>query len=179
MNNSIFHQIKQDKAPQILNLIIEISRGDYNKYELNKEFGILECDRVLYGPTAYPVNYADVPRTWNEPDNDPADAVVFSTHPLVPGSLVKGRVVGLMNMIDNNEQDNKIICVNDKDPRYNHVKNIKDLPEWHIKDLQTFFEIYKYAQTGPGSVKVQGTTDSKEAYNFVERVIKDYQKKFS
>jgi len=176
---SIFYKIKQDNAPEIINVVIEITKGDYNKYELNKEYGILECDRVLYGPTAYPVNYADVPRTWNTPDNDPADAVVFSTYPLLPGSLVEARVVGLMEMIDNGESDNKIITVNNNDPRFNDVKDVSDLPEWNIKDLKTFFEIYKYAQTGPGTVQVPGVLGKEEAQKFVMQVIEDYKKKFN
>ena len=94
--NSLFHIVKQDKAPEILKLIVEISKGDINKYEYNKDLGVLELDRVLYGPTFYPVNYCDVPNTWNSGDNDPLDAVVFSTTPIVPGVLVKGRVVGVM-----------------------------------------------------------------------------------
>lgn len=65
---SLFHKIRQTDAPQKLTLIVEISKGDYNKYEYNHELGVLELDRVLYGPLFYPVNYCDVPGTWNEGD---------------------------------------------------------------------------------------------------------------
>ncbi|MEZ4156673.1 MAG: inorganic diphosphatase [Candidatus Paceibacterota bacterium] len=156
MNNNIhshFYSIPQDKAPELLNVVIEISQGDFNKYEYNKDLGILELDRVLHGPTFYPVNYGDVPGTWNVGDNDPLDAVMFSTGAIVPGTLVKGRVIGVLEMDDNGEQDHKIICVNDKDPRYEHVKTCEDLTEGQRKDIKSFFQIYKIPQTGRDSVK--------------------------
>jgi inorganic pyrophosphatase len=70
--------------------------------------------------------------------------------------MVYGRVIGVMGMEDNGEFDDKIICVNNKDPRYNEIKSIDDLREFEKKDLQTFMETYKYAQTGPGSIKITG-----------------------
>ena len=179
MNESIFNKIKQDKAPEVLNVVIEISKGDFNKYELNKDYGILECDRVLYGPTAFPFNYGDVPQSWNTPDNDPADALVFSTYPLLAGSLIKARVVGLVKMIDNDEEDFKIVTVNSKDPRYDYIQDITDFPEWAMKDTKTFFEIYKYAQTGPGTVKIPAIVGKTEAMKFVEKVLLDYKTKFN
>ncbi|OGC51441.1 hypothetical protein A2982_02635 [candidate division WWE3 bacterium RIFCSPLOWO2_01_FULL_39_13] len=175
---NLFHGIKQDKAPQVLKLVSEIAKGDFVKYEYNNEYGVLEVDRILYGPVHYPVVYADVPRTWNTHDGDPLDAVVYTTGNIVPGAIVHGRVVGLMGMLDNNEEDSKIICVNDRDPRYSHVNGVKDLPEYELKDLQTFMETYKYAQTGPGTVKITGFKDKEEAYKLIEWSMKEYEKKF-
>ena len=174
-----FHTIKQDKAPKMLNLIVEIMRGESNKYEFNKDLGILELDRVLHGPTVFPVNYCDVPNTWNKHDNDPLDAVVFNSTDILPGVLVRGRVVGMMEMDDNGEQDHKILCVNDNDPRYDHVKTFKDLTPYELKDLKTFMEIYKYAQTGPGSVKVGDFLGPEKAYELIEEAMKEYEEKFS
>jgi inorganic pyrophosphatase len=176
---NFFHDIKQDKAPQFLKLLVEIAKGGFVKYEFNHTYGILEVDRVLYGPTHYPVTYCDVPGTWNIHDGDPLDAVVFSSGDIIPGCMVHGRVVGMMEMIDNGEKDSKIICVNDKDPRYKHVQTFKDLPEWELKDLKTFMEIYKYAQTGPGTVQVPGFLGPDEAYKFIDECIKAYKEKFS
>lgn len=178
MQHSHFHIIKQEKAPEVLNLIVEIQKGDFNKYEYNKDLGILELDRVLYGPTFYPVNYCDVPSTWNEGDDDPLDAVVFSTGPILPGTLVKGRVVGVLEVIDNDEIDHKIICVNDKDPRYKHVKTFEDLTPYELKDLQTFFETYKIPQTGPGTVKVGQFLSPEDAYKMIHEAIAVYNNKF-
>jgi inorganic pyrophosphatase len=179
MNQSHFHTIPQKDAPKILNLIVEIEKGGHIKYEYNHELGILECDRVLYGPIHFPVNYCDVPQTWNVHDGDPLDAVVFTKGSLIPGSLVKGRVVGVMEMVDNDEKDYKVITVNDNDPRYDHVKTVDDLADWDKKDIKTFFETYKYAQTGPGTVKVGNFLGLDEAYELIEESIKDYKKKFS
>lgn len=176
--NSHFHTIKQDKAPKLLNLLVEIQQGDVNKYEYNKELGILELDRVLYGPTFYPVNYCDVPNTWNSGDDDPLDAVVFSTAPLAPGILVRGRVVGVLEMEDNGEIDHKIICVADKDPRYEHVQSVADLTPYEKKDVKTFMEIYKIAQTGPGTVKVGEFLSPEKAYEIIEEALAEYKKKF-
>lgn len=177
-NTSLFHRVQQSKAPQVLYLITEISQGDYNKYEYNHELDVLELDRVLYGPLFYPVNYCDVPGTWNKYDNDPLDAVLFSSQPIVPGALVKGRVVGLMEMIDNGEIDHKIICVNDKDPRFEHVKTASDLTPYQRKDLATFFELYKIPQTGKDTTKVGKFLEAKEAEEFITQCIEAYKESF-
>lgn len=175
---SPFHTIKQDKAPEELNLIVEITRGDANKYEYNKEIGILELDRVLYGPTFYPVNYCDVPNTWNLGDNDPLDAVLFSTYPVAPGVLAKGRVIGVMEMEDNGEVDHKIVCVAKKDPRFDHVKHVNDLTEYQRKDLKSFMEMYKIPQTGVGTVKVGEFLGPEKAFELIKEAQAEYAKKF-
>ncbi len=176
--NSHFHKIEQTDAPEVLNLIVEISKGDSNKYEYNKDLGIIELDRVLYGPVHFPVNYCDVPQTWNVYDNDPLDAVVFSTYKIVPGALVKGRVIGVMEMDDNGEQDHKIITVNAKDPRYEHIQSVDDLTPYERKDLKTFFETYKIAQTGPGTVKVGDFLGKEDAYKLIREAMDAYKEKF-
>lgn len=175
---SHFHIIPQDNAPEELNLIVEISKGDFNKYEYNKEYGIIELDRVLYGPNFFPVNYCDVPCTWNDSDNDPLDAVVYSTGAIHPGVMVRTRVIGVMEMEDNGEMDSKIICVAKKDPRYDHVKHVDDLTPYERNDLKTFFETYKIPQTGVGSVKVGRFLGPDEAHKLILEAMKVYQEKF-
>ncbi len=176
---SLFHKVQQDKAPDILSLIVEISQGDYNKYEYNHEIGVLEVDRVLYGPMFYPINYCDVPGTWNHGDNDPLDALLFSSQPIVPGALAKGRVIGVMEMIDNGETDHKIVCVNSKDPRYDHVNAVEDLTPYERKDIVTFFELYKIPQTGKDTVKVGDFLDKNKAGELIMESIKAYEEKFA
>ena len=175
---SLFHRIQQEKSPNILFLIVEISQGDYNKYEYNHELDVLELDRVLYGPMFYPVNYCDVPGTWNEHDKDPLDAVLFSSKSIIPGALVTGRVIGALEMIDNGEIDHKIICVNAKDPRFEHVHTVDDLTPYQRKDLTTFFELYKIPQTGKDTIKVGKFMDKKETEEFISECIDMYVKKF-
>ncbi|MFA5001073.1 MAG: inorganic diphosphatase [Candidatus Paceibacterota bacterium] len=177
-HTSLFHRVKQEKAPETLSLIVEISEGDYNKYEYNHDLDVLEVDRVLYGPMFYPINYCDVPGTWNEHDNDPLDALLFSSQPIVPGALVKGRVIGLMEMIDNGEIDHKIVCVNAKDPRFDHVQTTEDLTPYQRKDIVTFFELYKIPQTGKDTTKVGKFISPQEAGKFILECVEAYQKKF-
>jgi inorganic pyrophosphatase len=176
---SFFHKIQQNPASGELSLIVEISKGDYNKYELNHELGILELDRVLYGPLFYPVHYCDVPGTWNDGDGDPLDALLFNSAPLTPGALVAGRIIGAMEMVDNGEVDHKIICVSAHDPRYEHVKTLEDLTPYERKDIVTFFELYKVPQTGRDSVKVGEFLDKDAAIAFTATCVEAYKKKFS
>jgi inorganic pyrophosphatase len=176
---NLFHLIKQDKSPELLKLIVEIAKGDHLKYEFNKDYGVLELDRVLYGPNFFPVAYCDVPSTWNKHDKDPLDAVFYSTGIVKPGVMVYGKVIGVMLMVDNGEEDHKIICVNDKDYRYKHINDIDDLPEYEKKDLQTFFETYKIPQTGKDSVIVKGFKNKQEAYKIIQEAIVAYHEEFA
>ncbi len=178
-DKSLFHRIQQKDAPEILSVIVEISEGDYNKYEYNHELGVLEVDRVLYGPLFYPVNYCDVPGTWNEHDKDPLDAILFSSRPIIPGAMVKGRVIGAMEMMDNGEIDHKIVCVNAKDPRFDYVKTIDDLTPYQRKDVVTFFELYKIPETNKDIIKVGKFMDRQEAGKFIMECIKVYKEKFA
>jgi inorganic pyrophosphatase len=175
---NLFHTIDQDMAPEVLKLLVEISRGDFVKYEYNHKYGVLEVDRVLYGPIHYPVVYADVPQTWNTGDGDPLDAVIFTSGNIIPGALVYGKVVGVMHMEDNGEFDDKIITVNNKDPRYKDINDVMELREYDRKDLQTFMETYKHAQTGPGTVKIDGFSGKEKAYEIIRRGLEEYKNKF-
>jgi inorganic pyrophosphatase len=159
-------------------LIVEISRGDVNKYEYNSVLGVIELDRVLSGPWVYPVNYCDVPQTWNEGDNDPLDAVLFSIAPIVPGVLAIARVIGALELIDNGDIDHKIICVNAKDPRYAHVEGIDGLTPYERRDLITFFQLYKIPETGMGSVRVGKFWDKSRATLLIETCLDAYRVKF-
>lgn len=176
--HSLFHIVKQEKAPEVLKVIVEIPKGDFVKYEYNHKYNVLEVDRVLYGPAVYPAVYADVPNTWNIGDGDPLDAVVYTTGNVYPGVLMTVRVIGMMEMVDNGETDNKIICVNARDPRYDNVKELSDLPPYKLKDLQTFMETYKHAQTGPGTVKIPGFKSKEEAYKEILSAMAEYQRQF-
>ncbi|MDA0208068.1 MAG: inorganic diphosphatase [bacterium] len=175
---SLFHRIKQENAPEELMVLVEIPEGCANKYEFDKDLGALVLDRVLYGPNVYPVNYCDVPGTWNEGDNDPLDVMLFSSFPVHPGTLAKGRVIGIMEMDDNGEVDHKVLCVAKKDPRFDHVKTVDDLTEYQKKDIKTFFETYKIPQTGRDTVKVGEFKGPEAAHAFIEECLKAYDAKF-
>lgn len=98
--------------------VIEISKGSKNKYELDKETGLLILDRILYTSTHYPANYGFIPRTYAD-DGDPLDVLVLCSEELVPLSLVRCYPIGVMSMIDNGKYDEKIIAIPFSDPTYN------------------------------------------------------------
>lgn len=122
--------------------VIEISKGSKNKYELDKETGLLILDRVLFTSTHYPTNYGFVPRTLSE-DGDPLDVFVYCTQEIQPLSLVECRPIGAIDMIDNNQIDTKLIAVPLGDPTYSNYKEITDLPPHLIDELMHFLRVYK------------------------------------
>jgi inorganic pyrophosphatase len=122
--------------------IIEISKGSKNKYELDKETGLIILDRILYTSTHYPANYGFIPRTLSE-DHDPLDVLVLCSEPLEPRSMVRCYPIGVIRMIDNEEVDDKIIAIPFKDPTWNYYRELEELPP-HISDeINHFFQVYK------------------------------------
>ena len=105
--------------------------------------------------------------------------MVFVSGNLVPGVLVKGKVIGVMEMVDNGEKDYKIVCVAKKDPRYNHINHVDELREFEKKDIKTFFETYKHAQTGPGTVEVGEFLGPDAAHKLIKESMEAYKEKFS
>ncbi|HCL81851.1 MAG TPA: inorganic pyrophosphatase, partial [Nitrospiraceae bacterium] len=134
-----------EKCPTEINAIIEVPMGSSTKYEIDKETGMIKLDRVLYSPVHYPADYGFIPRTYWE-DDDPLDIIVISNFPVNPLTLVKARPVGVLRMIDKERDDTKIIAVHSTDPRFDGIKNLKDISEHTIKELRHFFEIYKELQ---------------------------------
>jgi len=122
--------------------VIEISKGSKNKYELDKETGLLILDRVLFTSTHYPANYGFLPRTLSQ-DGDPLDVFVYCTQEIQPMSLVECRPIGAIDMVDNNQIDTKIIAVPLGDPTYSNFENIDDLPPHLIDELIHFLRVYK------------------------------------
>lgn len=122
--------------------VIEISKAMKNKYELDKETGMLILDRVLFTSTHYPANYGFIPLTYAD-DNDPLDVLVLCSEPIEPLSLVRCYPIGVMEMTDEGAIDYKVIAIPFGDPTYNGYDNIDELPK-HISDeIQHFFNVYK------------------------------------
>lgn len=172
---NLWHDISVgDKAPEEFNCIIEIPKGSHNKYEIDKETGLIQLDRVLHTAQHYPVDYGFVPRTlWD--DGDAVDVVVLTTSSLHPGILVKVRPVGVMDMVDNGESDVKIIVVPVKDPRWNDVQDISDVNTHTIKEVKHFFETYKDLQNK--KVEIKSVDGKAEAMTAIERGMKMYNEK--
>ncbi|BBH07940.1 pyrophosphorylase 1 [Prunus dulcis] len=118
-------------APAVFNAVVEISKGSKVKYELDKTTGLIKVDRVLYSSVVYPHNYGFIP----EPS--------VRIEPVLPGSFLRARAIGLMPMIDQGEKDDKIIAVCADDPEFRHTKDIKDLPPHRLAEIRRFFEDYK------------------------------------
>ena len=128
-----------------INVIIEIQKGSKNKYELDKETGLIMLDRVMHTGQDYPFDYGFVPNTlWH--DGDPLDVVMLTTYPLMPGILVEARPVAIMDMIDSGEGDAKIIAVPASDPRFKDIKDLKDINPHTLKEIEHFFTSYKTLQ---------------------------------
>ena len=124
-----WHQVSPgDNMPEIVNAIIEIPKGSKAKYEIDKETGLLKLDRIIYSSFHYPINYGFVPQTLGL-DGDPLDILVMCSESIQPLCLVEATVIGNMQMIDNGEEDDKIIAVATNDPTVNHITNINELPK--------------------------------------------------
>jgi inorganic pyrophosphatase len=131
-----------DKPPEFVNAIIEIPRGSRAKYEVDKKSGLIKLDRVIYASMYYPLNYGFIPQTMGE-DHDPLDIVVLTQVSVVPLCLIPFKVIGVMQMVDRGEADDKIIAVAEQDPSVSHLNDVKDLPDHLRAELKHFFENYK------------------------------------
>ena len=177
MENNLFHQIPAGKnLPKEVNIIIEIARGSRTKYEMNKDYGIIEVDRILHTPIPYPFSYGLIPQTWNDYDNDPLDAIIFSSESIIPGSLTTCRVVGMMSVDDDGERDDKIIAVLEGDPYTKHINDIKDLPIKDKEDMEYFMTHYKDLENK--KVVVNDWKNAEEAQKFITECVECYKNKF-
>ncbi len=159
---NVLHDISWGDTPEKINVIIEINKGSLNKYEIDKQSGLIMLDRVSFTAQTFPFDYGFVPQThWH--DGDPLDVVVLTTAPLFPGCLVEVRPVAVLDMIDSGESDAKIIAVPTGDPRFAHIQDITDLPPHFIKEATHFYETYKKLQNKEVSIpSVRGERAAKE-----------------
>lgn len=155
--------------------VIEISKGDKNKYEMDKETGMLKLDRILYTSTVYPTNYGFIPRTYAE-DNDPLDVLVLCSAPIVPMTLVRCYPIGVIQMVDSEQADEKIIAIPFTDPSYNGYRDISALPRHIIEEMMHFFEVYKNLEHKVTTIKETNGRDV--ALGIVERSIARYEETF-
>jgi inorganic pyrophosphatase len=160
--------------PEAFNVVVEISQDSQDKYEYDEELDVIKLDRVLYGAQFYPVNYGFIPQTRAE-DGDHSDALVFSTNPLICGSVVTVKAIGMMDMVDSGEVDNKILCVPVKDPRFKDINSLEDISSHVLAEIKNFFETYKELQGK--KVEIKGFGDKKAALAELENTRSVYGKK--
>ena len=123
-------------------VVIEIPKGSKNKYELDKETGLLRLDRVLYSAVYYPADYGFIPRTYCD-DGDPLDALVLGQEPVYPLTIVEARAIGVMRMRDEKGIDDKIVAISVNDPAFADFTDKSQLPAHLLRELRRFFEDYK------------------------------------
>lgn len=164
-----------DQHPRVVNAIIEIPQGSRCKFEIDKPSGLLKLDRVIFSSFYYPCNYGFIPQTYGD-DKDPLDILVISTLPMVPLTLMEAKVIGVMQMIDGGDGDDKLIAVAANDPGVNHYNNIEELPKHFFDELRHFFEEYKKLENK--SVKVEEFGDKATALKIIEEAIRSYKENF-
>ena len=160
---NLLHDIPAGSAEE-MNVIIEIPKFSKNKYEIDKETGMIALDRVMHTAQDYPFDYGFVQQTLFD-DGDALDVVLVTTYPLAPGILVKARPIGIMDMIDGGERDDKVVAVPVEDPRFEHIQDLGDLPPHFQKEMAHFFETYKKVQKKEVSVgDWHGKTEAMAAF---------------
>ena len=168
-------KIGHGENPDAVKAIIEVPYGSNVKYELDKDSGAIEVDRVMYSAMFCPANYGFVANTLSD-DGDPADILVISEYPLYPGCYIKSRLIGVLMMEDESGIDEKLIAVPaDKiDPTYSAIRDIDDLPEHTLNKIKNFFETYKMLEPNKW-VKVTGFKGKKEAQEILSKAIENYK----
>lgn len=172
---NIWHDVNPgpEAAEGMVHSIIEIPMGSSNKYELDKETGLLKLDRVLYSAVYYPANYGFIPRTLAD-DGDPLDILVLGAEPVYPLTLVTARVIGLMVMKDQDELDHKLIGVPVGDPEFRNCTDVHELPAHRLAVIKRFFEDYKILENK--TVIVDDILPAKEALPVIRESLEIYRK---
>jgi inorganic pyrophosphatase len=171
-----WHGVEQDEnAPRIVNAIIEIPQGSRAKYEIDKASGLLKMDRVIYSSFYYPTNYGFIPRTYGD-DKDPLDILVLSSINVQPLTIIEAKVIGVMQMIDQGDADDKIIAVANNDMSVAHLNNIEEMPKHFFKELRQFFEDYKKLEEK--EVRVDAFGDKAMALRIIEAAMESYRNNF-
>jgi inorganic pyrophosphatase len=156
--------------------VIEIPKGSKNKFEMDKQTGMLELNRVLYTSTHYPANYGFIPRTYAE-DCDPLDVLVLCTEPIHPMTLVRCYPIGVISMNDGGSVDDKIIALPYGDPTYCGVGSIYDLPKHIFSEMSHFFSVYKALEKK--ETAVEETYGPELAVEIIGKSIAKYKEMFA
>lgn len=169
---NIWHDINPKKISKSdFVAVIEIEKGSKNKYEMDKETGLLMLDRILYTSTHYPANYGFIPRTYAD-DLDPLDVLVLCSERVNPLTMVRCYPIGVITMMDNGRFDEKIIAIPFEDPTYNSYKDISEIPKHIFEEMTHFFRVYKELEAKDTVVnEVKGKEDAEE---IIENAIQNY-----
>lgn len=176
-DNHPWHSIPPgEDSPNTVTAIIEIPKGSKAKYEIDKESGLLKLDRILFSSVMYPANYGFIPQTYCD-DHDPLDILVLCSADVYPMSIIEAKVVGVMHMVDNGEQDDKIIAVAKNDMSVNYINDLSELPPHTMKEIVRFFQDYKALEEK--NVTIEHLLGKRYAYKVIEESIELYKKTFN
>jgi inorganic pyrophosphatase len=142
MNPSLYDLDPGPAFPEVIRMVVEIPKGSSNKYEYDRELGAFRLDRVLYSPVHYPGDYGFIPGTLAS-DGDPMDVLALVEEPSFSGCVVEVRPVGVLNMVDQKQKDQKIVAVLNRDPRYDQVHTLDQIFPHLRREIEHFFNIYK------------------------------------
>jgi inorganic pyrophosphatase len=159
-----------------IEVLIEIPKGSRNKYEYDKESGMIRFDRMLFSAVHYPSDYGFIPETLAL-DGDPLDALVLVWEPTFPGCVIEALPVGLFMMRDEKGPDEKILCVPLNDPLWNHIKILSDVPPHLLKEIEHFFSVYKELEQK--KVGVEGWKDKDSALQAIQESKERYRLKLN
>ncbi|MBD3749829.1 MAG: inorganic diphosphatase [Sphingobacteriales bacterium] len=164
-----------EESPKNVTAIIEIPKGSKAKYEIDKDSGLLRLDRILFSSVMYPANYGFIPQTYCD-DHDPLDILVLCSVDVYPMSMIEAKVIGVMHMVDNGEQDDKIIAVAKNDMSVNYIEDLAELPPHTMKEIVRFFQDYKALEHK--NVTVENLLGKNYAYKVIEESIELYNSTF-
>jgi inorganic pyrophosphatase len=171
-----WHDVEiEEGAPGIVPALIEIPRGSKVKYELDKKSGLLKVDRVLFSSVHYPANYGFIPRTYCG-DRDPLDILVLGQEPVEPLSIMRAKPIGVMKMVDQGDEDDKVIAVHADDPEYSHHESLSSLPPHRMAEIRRFFEDYKALERK--TVVIEEFLDRAAAHQVIQDAFELYRKTF-
>lgn len=158
-----------DDAPEVVNVLVEIPAGSRNKYEYDPDLGVIVRDRVLPGNIRFPVDYGFIPSTLG-PDGDPLDAILAAYDPAFPGCVVRGRVLGALEIVEGGEREYNIFAAPCDDPRFADVHTLDDLAGQNIREIEQFFTAFKRME-GDEDAEVKGWLDREQARAVIREAI--------
>lgn len=165
-------RIPAQPKPGVVNVLIEIPAGSKNKYEFDKDMQAFALDRVLFASVQYPFDYGFIPNTLAD-DGDPLDGMVIMDQPTFPGCVIAARPIGMLEMIDGGDRDEKLLCVPVEDPRYADVKTLSDIAPHRLDEIAEFFRTYKNLEKK--ETEILGWQDADKVAPLVETCIKAHQ----
>jgi inorganic pyrophosphatase len=171
-----WHQVSPgDNIPDLVNAIIEIPKGSKAKYEIDKASGLIKLDRVLFSSVMYPANYGFIPQTYCD-DKDPLDILVLCSVDVYPLTIIEAKVIGVMHMVDQGEQDDKIIAVANHDMSVNYINDLSELPPHAMTEIVRFFKDYKALEDK--KVSIEHLLGKRYALKVIEESLVLYKKTF-